>query len=773
MLKRIRHPLGVQAAMLSLLFWQGQAAADANSELDKTSSNGTKSAKALIGESNPHGKAAQKLSGITILGDIEDQKKIPGSTHQISKESLEQHHSTDLQRVIWEAPGVYYQDEDGYGLRPNIGMRGTGVLRSQKITIMEDGILVAPAPYAAPPIHSLPIAGRMESVEIRKGSSAIEYGPNTVAGAINLKSTSIPEEPLKAYSRVALGERYGRRVHLHVGGSQEHVGWLVETYQLGEDGYRKVDGASSNRLSAQDVVGKLRFNTGKGSARYQEVLLKLSISGEQSAESYLGLTDADFAESPFRLYAAAQKDRMDLNRRAASVRHVIEIAPQIELTTTIYRQELKRNWYKVEGINADPTSSSSTVTLENILEDTEKYKTEFGILRGETSAAGAMQVRANNRRFYSQGAESVLALGIAGQLRQDLRIGLRYHIDQEDRLQHNDLYQMYDGAMSVSSYGEPGTGKGNNRVGTGEAFSAFVHDRIEIGDWSISAGTRFESISLRQVDYGASDPDREATPKSKHMQISEPLPGIGVAYQLTPTLTTFVGGHRGFSPPTPGAEKSTKAEKSWNTEAGLRYTTPQLTASFTGFYNQYENILGIDTGASGGTGSGAQYNGGKAKTLGAETSLRSDLGALTGLGLGIPVFVSHTYTDARFASSFKTEFAEWAPQVNKGDYMPFVPHNQLGFGLGLKKSGYPDIHLTGHYQSRTRVNAGSESLDEAEALPERAILDLNAGYNLRQEQRIFIDITNVTNRTYIAARRPAGVRPGMPRTLWAGLSLSL
>ena len=718
-------------------------------------------------------KRVEKLQSITIIGDIEEQKKIPGSTFVIGQQELNDHHVTDVQRAIWQAPGIYYQDEDGFGLRPNIGMRGTGVLRSLKITILEDGVPVAPAPYAAPAMHSLPITGRMEAIEIRKGSSSIEYGPNTVAGAINLRSTSIPEESVSSHVRVAVGERYGRRIHMNAGGSQPHIGWLVETYQLGEDGFRHFDDGKTNRLSAQDFVGKLRFNTAKDATRYQEVLLKLNLSGENSAESYLGQTESDFNAKPFHLYPAAQKDNMELKRQALSVRHLVTLSPQLELTTTVYRQNLKRNWYKVEGVKASSDADSKTVNISDILSDPDKYSAEYDVLRGGTSVADALQLRANDRTFYSQGAESVLAANFGSKVRHDLRLGLRYHIDQEDRLQHNDLYQMNQGALALTVAGKPGTGKGNNRIRIGEAFAAYVHDTIEIGSWSLSAGTRLESISLRQEDYGANDPDRKGTPTSKNLKLSEPLPGLGIAYQLTPALTTFVGTHRGFSPPLPGSDKSTKAEKSWNSEAGLRYWTSPLSASFIGFFNQYENILGADTAASGGAGSGELYNGGKARTVGTETAVGTDLGDLLRLGLNLPISLSHTYTDARFETNFQTEFEEWAPEVNKGDYMPFVPHNQVGFGLGVKKRGYPDMRLTGHYQSRTRVKAGGESLDKTEALPERTLIDLNAGYDFKPEQRIFIDITNVTNRTYIAARRPAGVRPGMPRTLWAGMSLSL
>ncbi|HBP14201.1 MAG TPA: ligand-gated channel, partial [Gammaproteobacteria bacterium] len=109
---------------------------------------------------------------ITIVGSREAQQGVTGSAEVIDAEQLKRFGYTDIQRIARQIPGVSIQVEDGYGLRPNISIRGVATERSGRITLLEDNVLIAPAPYSAPSAYYFPTAGRMSSFEVLKGPSA-------------------------------------------------------------------------------------------------------------------------------------------------------------------------------------------------------------------------------------------------------------------------------------------------------------------------------------------------------------------------------------------------------------------------------------------------------------------------------------------------------------------------------------------------------------------------------------------------------------------------
>ena len=76
------------------------------------------------------------LDNVLVTGGQEKIVTMSGSAQILEKQTLEQFDSSDLNQVMATLPGIYIRQEDGYGLRPNIGIRGATSERSQKITIM-------------------------------------------------------------------------------------------------------------------------------------------------------------------------------------------------------------------------------------------------------------------------------------------------------------------------------------------------------------------------------------------------------------------------------------------------------------------------------------------------------------------------------------------------------------------------------------------------------------------------------------------------------------
>ena len=200
------------------------------------------------------------IRGTSLTGGSAGINDVPGSAQYLSRKELEKFSYNDINRVLRSIPGISLQEEDGFGLRRNIGMRGTGVERSSKITLMEDGILIAPAPYAAPAAYYFPTVGRMQGVEVRKGSSQIKYGPYTTGGAINFISTQIPNETEGRLN--IMGGNFGQRiVYGNAGTSFRNGGFVLETYQAASDGFKELDNGGDTGFESQDYLAKFRVNT--------------------------------------------------------------------------------------------------------------------------------------------------------------------------------------------------------------------------------------------------------------------------------------------------------------------------------------------------------------------------------------------------------------------------------------------------------------------------------------------------------------------------------
>jgi len=226
-----------------------------------------------------------EMEVVEIIGSKEDAKEIAGSASVITEEDLETYEYTDIHKILSNVPGVNFRPEEGYGLRPNISIRGTYADRSGKITLMEDGVLIAPAPYSASSAYYFPTAGRIAGVEVLKGPAAISQGPYTIGGAINLLSTPIADETGGLINQ-EIGEDGTSRTHLHYSFVGKNAAMLIETHNWQTDGFDSIKGSNEDTgFDKDDLVIKLRLNTDADANVYQELNIKYQDSDESSDQS--------------------------------------------------------------------------------------------------------------------------------------------------------------------------------------------------------------------------------------------------------------------------------------------------------------------------------------------------------------------------------------------------------------------------------------------------------------------------------------------------------
>lgn len=701
---------------------------------------------------------------VMVVADPSGVDQIPGSAHYLGQAEMNRQFVAfgDIHRRLRQIPGINIQEEDGFGLRPNIGMRGTGVDRSASITLMEDGVLIAPAPYAAPAAYFFPVAARMKGIEVRKGSSQIKYGPHTHGGALNLISTPIPDD-FQVQGDLAFGSYDTRNLYVNVGDSYRHFGWLAETYQIGNDGFKELDGGGNTGFRVEDYLFKFRLNTDPTSRRFQQLEFKVGKNDQVSNETYLGLTDEDFRRTPLRRYAASREDVFRSGHEQFQVRHFMLVSARMDVTTTIYRNNFTRNWYKLESVSGRGISG--------VFRNPDQFADEISIFKGADSEVDALKVRANNRSYYSQGVQSVLGLAWdAGRARNLLEFGFRYHEDQEDRFQHEDGFQMSGGRMALTSRGAPGSQ--SNRLNDASAWALFVQDTIRWNRLKIVPGLRYENIKLVRTDFLTSDPQRSAPSAIRTNRLDVVIPGVGIQVDAAPKLSFFGGVHKGFSPPGPGSTEDTDAERSVNFEFGTRFAGNDFRLEAVGFLNRYGNLLGRDTLSAGGTGTGRLFNGGRALVRGMEASLLWDLRESLQLGFGLPVRVAYTMSHGEFRNSFESSFGPWG-DVIIGDELPYLARHQLFAAIGVERNLW-SVDLESVYLSPMRAEAGQGPIDPFLATDSHLVLNLTGQYKLTEGgTRLFLSLQNLTDDHSITARRPAGARPNLPRTLSAGIRFNL
>ncbi len=698
------------------------------------------------------------ISPDALVGSKFKAKNKAGSTYFISPAELKTFNYDDVSRIFRTVPGVSIQEEEGFGLRPNIGLRGTSPNRTEKITVMEDGVLIAPAPYSAPAAYYFPTVNRMQSFEILKGGSQIQYGPYTTGGAINMISSQIPSN-FSGNFIGSVGRFNTKKTYVNLGDSFKNFGYLVEYNNRNSDGFKTIDNSQKKTgFNGNDYVAKFKVNTNPDAKIYQSLAVKLQFSEDLSNETYLGLTQNDFDANPYRRYIGSNEDYIDTEHKQIMLTHFIKASSNLTFTTKAYRNDFARNWYKLDYVRL----GTSKIAINSILENPTTYQAEYLAITGQNNTTNnALGVKANNREYEAKGIQTVGNYKFnLGKTTNELDFGLRYHEDFEDRFQWVDGFAIQNGNMIQTSFGAPGTDA--NRIVSAKATAAHALWNVVYNKFTFSPGIRYENITLTSQNYGSNDVNRIGTSLVETENKTDVwIPGFGILYSHNESYNFFASVHKGFSPP--GTTVGEDAESSFNTEIGVRVNKNRFSGELVGYYNGFSNLQGSDNMSGGGAGTGDLFNAGKASVQGIE--LLASYQLLKSKTVQLPVTFSYTLTDTELQSNFNS--AIWGT-VTDGDEIPYIAKNQFALSLGFKYKKW-DAALSGKYVDAFRTLAGQGEIAPNVKVDSNFIVDASAKYFLTKKVALMGNIINLFDSTYAVSRVPAGLRPGHPFGINAGI----
>jgi Fe(3+) dicitrate transport protein len=693
--------------------------------------------------------AVEKLS---VFGKKENLPTRPGSAHVISEEELKKFNDTDINQVLRSVPGVNLQEEDGFGLRPNIGLRGGNPHRSKKVVLMEDGVLIGPAPYAAPAAYYFPQLDKISSVEVYKGVPSTQFGPNSIGGAINLITRM--NEP-------------GVRLAATTGsfGLQKYdLGVGIETFGDISLTVNRLESTGFKKLQNKDNTGFVRNNVTLRWDKYfvpydQNINLKFNWSDEVSNETYGGIAQTDFNQDPYQRYTATELDQMKWSHRQYYLSYALNPIKDLRLRLVTYRHGFDRSWNKLNNFGdlVNPSVDISDVMKHPDFAANQYF---YQVLKGQADSGAlsnnrdVLELGNNQRRFISQGAQLNLDYELdAFNLLHQFQVTYRLHEDQINRHHESQFYNMISGSLNLNTDLAKKTTTLN--LGKAQAQTLAFNYETTWEDLTVNAITRIEDINYEQLDRVTSSDIR-----SKDNFVA---PGLGFYYQAFENIGFLAGVNKAFTPVGPGQANSIKPEEAINYEFGVR-SNGTVGFEVIGFYSDYKNLLGTCTFSGGCNESqlDQSFNGGKAQVLGTEFLLKTEFKTHE---INFPVMLTATYTKAQFKNSFASALEEWGTgQINSGDPLPYIPEWQTNLSLGMqwkKLSTYLRLNYLGSMPDQ------SVSVDR-DTIKSRVVAGLATHYKFSHQFGVNLRIDNLMDQKYAVSQRPFGLRPGQPRAFMVG-----
>lgn len=691
---------------------------------------------ALLALSYPaHAVSAEiMLPRIDVIGGSVELQKMGGSAHLLDQKTLEESRVFTVNEALRKVPGVNVRDEEGFGIRPNIGVRGLNPTRSTKVTLLEDGIPLVYAPYGDNASYYHPQIDRYSRIEVVKGAQTLLFGPQTIGGVINyITPTVAPEDTGGAVSLTA-GNRdfFTAKAQLYTKGLMLHA--------MRKQG----DGSRDNSEHKLDDFN-LSYTTAIGSR--QAVTLRANHYIEDSTVTYSGLTLAEFQNRGPR-YNPFKNDKFDVKRTGLSATHEIELDKDTILTTNLYYQSFDRDWWRQSSNSTDGQHAGCNASF--IVDGVNASFTAHRLAGRVVDPSAQFNCNQGRLRNYvTWGVEPRLTL--ANRL-GEFQAGVKAHFEEQNRRQVN----------GTSPTARTGTLAEDNLRET-DAYSFFIAQRFDFGPFAVTPVLRHERIEA--------DRTNRLNGTTGSTSLSRTLPGIGAAWALSKNLTAFSSLHKGFAPPRvedliggTGTVTEVGPEDSTNFELGLRALPMQgVSVQAVYFRNDFDNLIAVGSIAGGGT----PLSQGKALFEGLELNAEAELRN------GFIGRLAYTWLPTAEQSTPFINVASQAaiPGSLAGNRQPYAPKTTLTAALGYRTGSFVGSLEAQHvgkqftdFANTVAVAANGQTGEIGAA----TIWNVALNYRFDKSLSGFLTVKNLTDKTYVVDRT-RGIQVGMPRLIQAGV----
>jgi Fe(3+) dicitrate transport protein len=683
------------------------------------------------------------VSASRIADTPETVERTPGSVDIVDARTLEISRAFTANEALRKVAGVNVREEEGFGLRPNIGIRGTNPTRSTKVLLLEDGIPFTYAPYGDNASYYHPPIDRFESIEVLKGSGQIVYGPSTVGGVINYIT---PNPPLKPSGSITLigGNRDYFNGQMSYGGTWGNTGLLFNFLRKQGEG-----GRDNIRSGLNDFY----FKSVTTFSDRQALTLKFNYYGEDSNVTYSGLRqseyEADPRQNPFL------NDFFYGDRFGASATHAFVFNSNVILSTNVYGAFFKRHWWRQSSNSGERPNRLNTLA------------------GGDPDCRGMIDLyttcgnQGRLREYYTFGIDPRLRVNYRfSNWRGEAELGFRAQFENQDRQQQNGDTPTARSGLIVE-----------NNERKNRAYSAFVQNRFILGKWSVTPGLRIERINYERTNRLANG----GLGVTGRTNLTQWIPGIGVTFNPVERISIFAGVHRGFAPPrtediinnTTGGTIDLDPELSWNYEIGFRSIVRQgLKLEATLFRMDYENQI-VPASLAGGVGS-LLTNGGETLHQGIEIVGQVDTGTLLRWRNNLYFRAAYTYLPvARFTGTRFSSVSGFGNVSVSGNRLPYAPESLLNATVGYSMPVGLDVLLEANYVGRQfadDLNSVAPSADgQRGLLPRYTVWNATVNYNVESwHTTFFFTVKNLFDDTFIVDRA-RGILPGSPRLIQSGL----